>query len=70
MKRGPARIAVLVFPLERFRELVERHALAGLTAHHWSFMGHIDGPLVRTLETVSIPALLQGSSDRAQVSDE
>jgi len=49
----------LVFPLERFRELVERHALAGLTPHHWSFMGHIDGPLVQTLETVSIPALLQ-----------
>lgn len=48
----------IVFPLERFRELVERQALAGLTARHWSFMGHVDGPLVRTLETVSIPALL------------
>lgn len=48
----------IVFPLERFRELVERQVLAALTARQWSFMGHIDGPLVRALETVSIPALL------------
>lgn len=48
----------IVFPLERFRELVARGVLAGLTVTHWSFMGHIDGPLVRALETVSIPMLI------------
>jgi D-proline reductase (dithiol) PrdB len=48
----------LVFPLERFRELVAEGALGGLVSTHFSFMGHIDGPLVRRLEEESIPRLL------------
>lgn len=48
----------VVFPLERFRELVAAGALAGLTPTHWSFMGHIDSPLVRTLEAEVLPGFL------------
>lgn len=48
----------LVFPLERLRELVEEGVLGGLTRSHFSFMGHVDGPLVRRLEAESIPRLL------------
>jgi D-proline reductase (dithiol) PrdB len=48
----------VVFPLERFRELVAGGVLAGLTPTHWSFMGHIDGPLVRRLEADVLPAFL------------
>jgi D-proline reductase (dithiol) PrdB len=48
----------IVFPLERFRELATERRLGGLTATHWSFMGHITGSLLETLETESIPALV------------
>jgi D-proline reductase (dithiol) PrdB len=48
----------LVFPLERFRELVQEGVLGGLARSHFSFMGHVDGPLVRRLEAESIPRLL------------
>ncbi len=48
----------VVFPLERFRELVEAGALAGLTPTHWSFMGHIDGPLVRALVADILPGFV------------
>lgn len=48
----------LVFPLERLRELVEEGVLGGLTRSHFSFMGHVDGLLVRRLEAESIPRLL------------
>lgn len=48
----------VVFPLERFRELAKDGRLGGLTATHWSFMGHVTGALVETLETESIPALV------------
>lgn len=49
----------LVFPLERFRELVAIGALGGLTRTHFSFMGHVDGLLVQRLEAESIPRLLR-----------
>lgn len=48
----------LVFPLERFRELVEEGVLGGVVGTHFSFMGHVDGPLVRRLEEESIPRVL------------
>jgi len=48
----------IVFPLERFCELVSAAHLGGLTPTHWSFMGHITGRLVEELETTHIPALL------------
>lgn len=56
--RDADRDANIVFPLERFRELVDRRILAGLTRTHWSFMGHIDGPLVRRLKAETVPRLL------------
>jgi D-proline reductase (dithiol) PrdB len=34
----------LVFPLERFRELVERRVVGGLNRRHFSFMGSISAP--------------------------
>lgn len=34
----------LVFPLDRFRELVERHEIASLNHRHFSFMGSITAP--------------------------
>ncbi len=48
----------IVFPLDRLRELVAGGVLGGLTQEHFSFMGHIAGPLVRTLTDETIPALL------------
>lgn len=48
----------LVFPLERFRELVAAGILGGLTRAHFSFMGHVAGRLIQRLETESIPHLL------------
>lgn len=48
----------LVFPLERFRELVQEGVLGGVVRSHFSFMGHVDGPLVRRLEMETIPELL------------
>ncbi|MBI3637717.1 MAG: hypothetical protein HY216_16110 [Candidatus Rokubacteria bacterium] len=48
----------IVFPLERFRELVAQRVLGGLTAAHFGFMGHITGRLVRTLTEDTIPALM------------
>ncbi|MBI4483803.1 MAG: hypothetical protein HY652_13060, partial [Acidobacteria bacterium] len=40
----------IVFPLDRFRELVSRGIVGALTPVHFSFMGHIDGPHIRTLQ--------------------
>jgi len=48
----------LVFPLERFRELVAAGILGGLTRTHFGFMGHVAGRLIQRLETESIPHLL------------
>jgi D-proline reductase (dithiol) PrdB len=48
----------IVFPLGRFRELVDLGVLKGLTRTHWSFMGHITGPLVARLREDAIPRLL------------
>jgi D-proline reductase (dithiol) PrdB len=40
----------IVMPLDRIRELVAAGHLGGQTSTHYSFMGHIDGPHVATLE--------------------
>jgi D-proline reductase (dithiol) PrdB len=53
----------IVFPLERFRELVRQRRLGGLAATHFSFMGHIAGDLVGRLEKQTIPALLKRLDD-------
>ncbi|MBI4481879.1 MAG: hypothetical protein HY652_03205, partial [Acidobacteria bacterium] len=49
----------IVFPLDRFRELVSRGIVGALTPVHFSFMGHIDGPHIRTLQEHIAPQLVQ-----------
>jgi D-proline reductase (dithiol) PrdB len=41
---GAMKDANLVFPLDRFRELVEREEIAELNHRHFSFMGSITAP--------------------------
>jgi D-proline reductase (dithiol) PrdB len=41
---GAKEDANLVFPLDRFRELVERGEIGGLNHRHFSFMGSISSP--------------------------
>ena len=48
----------IVMPLDRIRELVEAGHLGSLTPTHYSFMGHIDGPHVATLEREILPQLI------------
>ncbi|MGE5324262.1 MAG: glycine/sarcosine/betaine reductase selenoprotein B family protein, partial [Actinomycetota bacterium] len=45
----------LVFPLDRFRELVDQKALGSLNYRHFSFMGSITAP--RRLITETGPAV-------------
>lgn len=49
----------IVFPLDRLRELAEKGFLGGLAPKHYSFMGHIDGRHVDTLEREVLPSLLR-----------
>lgn len=49
----------ILLPLERLRELTRAGYLAGMTPSHFSFMGHIDGPHVATLEREILPALIR-----------
>ncbi len=49
----------IVFPLDRLRELVANRHLGGLTLRHYSFMGHIDGRHLETLQRDILPALLR-----------
>ena len=39
----------VVFPLAHLRELSTQQVIAGVGPRHFGFMGHIDGPLIRTL---------------------
>ena len=48
----------IVMPLDRVRELAAAGHLGGLTPTHYSFMGHIDGPHVATLEQEILPQLI------------
>jgi D-proline reductase (dithiol) PrdB len=48
----------IVFPLDRMRELVSARVLKSVAPTHYSFMGHIDGPHVATLNTKTLPELL------------
>lgn len=45
----------LVLPTQRLRDLVEHGALGYLHPTAFSFMGHIDGPHLETLTTVTAP---------------
>jgi D-proline reductase (dithiol) PrdB len=48
----------VVMPLDRVRELVSAGHLGGLTATHYSLMGHIDGPQFVKLEAETLPRLV------------
>ena len=50
----------IVFPLDRMRKLSAAGYLGGLTSKHYSFMGHIDGRHVESLQHEILPALLSG----------
>ena len=49
----------IVFPLGRVRELASAGYLGGLTPTHYSFMGHIAGRHVDTLERLVLPELIR-----------
>lgn len=49
----------ILLPLDRVRELAVAGHLSGVTPSHYSFMGHIDGPHVATLEKEILPALIR-----------
>lgn len=48
----------IVFPIDRLRELASAGHLGGLTSTHYSFMGHIAGRYVDTLERAIVPELI------------
>jgi D-proline reductase (dithiol) PrdB len=48
----------ILLPLDRIKDLTQGGYLGGLTSSHYSFMGHIDGSHVATLENQILPALL------------
>lgn len=45
----------VVFPLEHFRDLVERGVIGSLAPRHFGFMGHIEGPQTTILTRKSAP---------------
>lgn len=47
----------LVLPLQRLREMVEVGALKALHPVAYGFMGHIDGPHLKTLREETAPAI-------------
>lgn len=47
----------LVLPLQRLREMMEAGALKALHPVAYSFMGHIDGPHMQTLQEEAAPAI-------------
>lgn len=47
----------VVFPLGRVRRLVEQGIIGSEAPRHFSFMGHIDGPLIQTLSQETAPAV-------------
>jgi D-proline reductase (dithiol) PrdB len=49
----------ILLPLDRMRELAAASHLRGLTPSHYSFMGHIDGPHVATLQREILPELVR-----------
>lgn len=54
---GARQDANLVFPIDRFRELVEQGKIAGLNHRHFSFMGSISAP--GRLMAESVPRVVE-----------
>jgi len=56
----------VVLPIDRMRELVAEKRIGGLAPVAYGFMGHIDGPHVRTLTENTAPAVARRlKADRA-----
>lgn len=56
----------VVLPLDRLRELVEQHRIGGIAPFAYGFMGHIDGPHVKTLIEKTAPEVARRlKADRA-----
>lgn len=53
----------LVFPVDRLKEMVDAGALGKLHPQTYSFMGHIDGPHLRTLQEKSGPEVARKLAD-------
>lgn len=53
----------LVLPLQRFGEMVEAGAIKALHPIVYSFMGHIDGPHLKTLQEETAPAVARKLAD-------
>lgn len=53
----------LVFPAQRLKELAEAGALGGLHPMAYSFMGHIAGPHLKTLQAESAPEVARRLAD-------
>jgi D-proline reductase (dithiol) PrdB len=45
----------IVFPIERLKEFASEGAIGGLARTNYGFMGHIDGPHIKTLVEVTAP---------------
>mgnify|MGYP003395115675 CR=1 FL=1 len=45
----------IVFPLERLEECAQGREIGAVASWHYSFMGHIDGPHIPVLLTVTAP---------------
>lgn len=45
----------IVLPLERLEECAREREIGGVAPRHYSFMGHIDGPHIPMLLTVTAP---------------
>jgi D-proline reductase (dithiol) PrdB len=49
----------IVLPLDRLAELAAAGEIGALAPRHFSFMGHIDGQHIHTLQAQSAPAVVQ-----------
>jgi len=47
----------VIFPLQRFRELVERGVLGRVAPHHFGLMGHMEGEHLRRLQEETAPEI-------------
>jgi D-proline reductase (dithiol) PrdB len=56
----------IVFPLDRLEECAREREIGGVAPWHYSFMGHIDGPHIPVLLTVTAPQVARQLS-QAQV---
>lgn len=49
----------IIFPIDRFRELVDRQVIGELAPRHFGFMGHIEGDQLPILLEKKIPEVIE-----------